>query len=223
MTTNDVIERDETMEGAHLDIVAVKSMPLPTVTPEMFDALERMPEGFSLQQAYLVFDVPGKSYRLLYVGLGEMWSPEQNKNIQTAMFMWRNPETKAIQRVIHAGDNLVKQLQNCPIMTNGTPVKVTFVGKEKANSGRFFNKFDVVVLNPNGTQPSATQPGQDEPTTQTPAQKWHAWASKTRAHADNADDVRTNLKAAQDELKLTKPADVNTLQGAIDWLKTATA
>jgi hypothetical protein len=214
--TMEVIEREQTNES-HLDVVAVKTIPLPAVTPEMFDALDAMPEGFSLQQAYLVFDAPGTTYRLLYVGMSEMYSPEQSKQIPLAVFMWRNPETRAIQRVVHAGDNLVKQLQNCPIMPSGTPIKVTFIGKEKANSGRTFNKFDVVVLNPTAA-PIVVNPKPP----QTPAQKWHKWASSTRATADNADDVRAGLKAAWSELGLSKPADVTTLQGAIDWLKDQT-
>ena len=217
---------NEQTNNQTLDVVAVRDIETPVIDAAMFDQLNDMPEGFSLQSAYLKFESVGHVERAFFVGFTDMMSRNKaNGMTQAAVFMWKDPQDGAIKRVINAGDNLVKQLQNLPFSGQPIPVKITFLGKKRANSGNDFNAFDVVVLGGvgNGSKSHSNTAGSEAGKPQwTPAQKWHKWASETRATADNADDVRGNLKAAWAELGLSKPADVTTLQGAIDWLKSQT-
>lgn len=208
-----------TNQTTALDTVTMREVETPVIDPAMFDRLNDMPEGFSLQSAYLKFDKQGQSERVFFVGFTEIVSRNKNSaNGMTpaAVFMWKDPADGAIKRVINAGDNLVKQLQNLPYNGQPIPVKVTYLGEKRAGSGNNFKAFDVVVLGaPTGDKKPTDQP-------KTARQLAHEWATKTRATVQNEREVREMLNAWIVDLGLTKPTGL-TMQGAVDWLKEQTA
>jgi|GEM_PF-2670092 len=133
---------------AQLELVSMREIEMPTISPEMFDALPDMQEGFSLQSAYLKFENEGDKHRAFFVGWSEMRSPTKNENIPAAVFLWKDPETGSVKRVINAGDNLCKQLQNLPFQQgDSVPVEIRYLGLKKSNGGKNYKSFDVIVLN----------------------------------------------------------------------------
>ena len=116
-----------TTDGKPTDLIAPNdNSMLAFVNPVDMPNLENAEVGMSIEQKYYEFSEKGQKVRAIYNGL---------KHIITK---------KGEDERLNAGASLVEQLSNIP---PGTPIEITYLGKEKTNSGFNVNKFDVRLLN----------------------------------------------------------------------------
>jgi hypothetical protein len=121
------------------ELVPVEKKPtLNFIPPTEVPDLDEMNEGMDIAPKYWEVEDKGAYMRGVLVGWSTLHS-QSGKDIPMAV--WQNREG------IHtsAAANLVMQLQN---IAPGTPVQITYNGKEKTGNGFMVKKFTVRLLNP---------------------------------------------------------------------------
>lgn len=125
------------------------SLPQPIVIPQdQIPDVDGMEEGSSLQAQYMEFLNAGEVLRGVFVGFSTMNSKKKDDGgapIQIPVAHIQNKNGI----FVNAGANLTSQLANCPV---GTPVQITYKGKEKTGSGMEVKVFEVKMLVPRGSR-----------------------------------------------------------------------
>ena len=129
---------DETESRALVETVVNVDQTPQLIAPDQLPDLDEMEEGFSLQAKYVEFETPGTEMRGVFVGFTSMRS-QQGGSVPVANFQNKDGVW------VNAGANLVSQLQHVP---QGTPLKVTYRGKEDTKRGNKVKVFEVRILNP---------------------------------------------------------------------------
>ena len=104
--------------------------------------LDAMQVGENIAMQYLQFR-QGEAIRAIFAGMTTITS---NKNLQGGESPRVLPSVVLQTKdglFLNSGASLVNQLRNVP---GGTPIQVTFTGKEKTTGGNNVNKFEVRLL-----------------------------------------------------------------------------
>lgn len=118
------------------------------IAPDQLPDLDAMEQGFSLQAKYIEFEQVGTCERGVFLGFTQMIN-QQGVSIDVANFQNKQGVW------VNAGANLVSQLRNVP---EGTPLAVTYNGKEDTKRGNKVKVFDVRILNAHKNGSSAPEP-----------------------------------------------------------------
>jgi len=131
-----------TTDGKPTDLIAPNdNSMLAFVNPVDMPNLENAEVGMSIEQKYYEFSEKGQKVRAIYNGLKHIITKKGEDERQTIpAIVFQNKDGV----FLNAGASLVEQLSNIP---PGTPIEITYLGKEKTNSGFNVNKFDVRLLN----------------------------------------------------------------------------
>jgi hypothetical protein len=132
-----------TADGKETELLAPKAAPsgIEFLNPADFPNLDDAEEGISLETKYFEFNVPGLIVRAIFNGLGVMKKRNSVGNLEEIPAVYFQTKDGVY---LNGGDNLVNQLQHCK---PGTPIQITYIGKQKTASNNNVNKFDVKVLN----------------------------------------------------------------------------
>lgn len=119
--------------------------PMPTVAvlnPDQVPDLDNMDEGSNLSPEYWEATNPGDTRRGVLIGWSKMKSKNADRNSGSAfvdMAVFQNKQGI----FTNAGASLTQQLRHIPL---GTPMQITYEGKERTNNGFNVNKFRVISL-----------------------------------------------------------------------------
>jgi hypothetical protein len=127
------------------ELLAPTSMAgLSFVNPNDIPDLDAAEAGSSLEMKYYEFVNPGQAVRAIYSGITKINKRKEDGTMeQLDAIVFQNREGV----FLNGGDNIVSQLRNVP---PGTPIQITFDGKEATKSGYRVNKFTVRLLNVSG-------------------------------------------------------------------------
>ena len=133
---NSELEAIQTEEGKTTELLApAKPAGIEILNPADFPDLDDAEEGISLETKYKEF-AQGEIVRAIFNGMGKMSKRNSAGGLDEIPAVYFQTKT--------GGDNLVNQLMH---VRAGTPIQITFLGKQKTNSGNNVNKFDVKILN----------------------------------------------------------------------------
>lgn len=113
--------------------------------------LDAMKVGENIAMQYLQFE-KGVSIRAIFAGMTTITS---NKNLKDGEASRVLPSVVLQTKdglFLNSGTSLVNQLRNVPA---GTPIQVTFTGKEQTSGGNNVNKFEVRLLKVTSAIPDA--------------------------------------------------------------------
>ncbi len=138
----DVDEHIVTANGEKTELIAPKkfegmSFLSPSNLPDLSD--DNVDVGVSIAPKYYEFLVAGEIVRAVYNGMTVITSNKngQRREIDTVVFQNKDGV------FLNSGANLVQQLRGFPV---GNPIQITYLGKEKTNSGNEVKRFEVRVL-----------------------------------------------------------------------------
>ena len=138
---NSELEAIQTEEGKTTELLApAKPAGIEILNPADFPDLDDAEEGISLETKYKEF-AQGEIVRAIFNGMGKMSKRNQQGGLDEIPAVYFQTKTGVY---LNGGDNLVNQLMH---VRAGTPIQITFLGKQKTNSGNNVNKFDVKILN----------------------------------------------------------------------------
>lgn len=138
---NRELEAIQTEEGKTTELLApARPVGIEILNPADFPDLDEAEEGISLETKYKEF-VQGEIVRAIFNGMGKMSKRNQDGSMSELPAVYFQTKTGVF---LNGGDNLVNQLMH---VRAGTPIQITFLGKQKTNSGNNVNKFDVKILN----------------------------------------------------------------------------
>lgn len=130
-----------TTDGKPTELLATKPSGIEFLNPADFPDLDEAEEGISLETKYFEFNVPGLIVRAIFNGIGVMKKRNSVGNLEEIPAVYFQTKDGVY---LNGGDNLVNQLQH---VKPGTPIQITYIGKQKTASNNNVNKFDVKVLN----------------------------------------------------------------------------
>lgn len=136
---------EETLDPVTGELVAVDPVKpsIAYIDPTQVPDLDDYNEGMNIAPQYWEVENKGETKRGVLIG----WSVLNGQNGVVPMAVLQNREGIWTS----AGTNLVQQLRNLSI---GTPVVVTYDGKEKTGKGNMVKKFTVKMLNPKPAAPT---------------------------------------------------------------------
>lgn len=118
------------------------------INPAEMPDLDAAEAGVSLEMKYYEFNQAGQVVRAIYNGVTKI-----NKKNQSTGEMEQMPAVVFQTKdgvFLNSGDNLLNQLSK---LMPGTPIQITYEGKEKTAGGFNVNKFNVRILNlPGGSK-----------------------------------------------------------------------
>lgn len=138
----DIDEHIVTASGERTELLAPKkfegmSFLSPSNLPDLSD--DNVDVGVSIAPKYYEFLAAGEIVRAVYNGMTVITSNKngQRREIDTVVFQNKDGV------FLNSGANLVQQLRGFPV---GNPIQITYLGKEKTNSGNEVKRFEVRVL-----------------------------------------------------------------------------
>jgi len=132
--------------------------------PSEFPDLDEAEAGVSLEMKYYDFAAMPAVVRAIYNGMTQINKKDQKTGEMTKMNAAVFQTKEGV--FLNSGDNLMNQLAK---LMPGTPIQITFEGKEKTSGGNNVNKFSVRILNLKGA--AATPLRTVTPPTTAPAAK----------------------------------------------------
>jgi len=163
------------------------------IAPDQMPNLDEMQEGFTLAAKYIEFAQPGQSERGVFIGYTKMKN-QKGEDVDLANFQNQNGVW------VNAGANLVFQLKDRGV-PHGTPLQVTYRGKERTKGGNDVKVFDVRLLGVTKTAPQRSgipdmnlKPGGIEiPSRKTYTEQDFVSLVKSSGYKNSGDIVKNNL------------------------------
>jgi hypothetical protein len=155
MTTNDNIQNflDAELEELNTnsdeptELLVPQNSGVAFLDPANFPDLDEAEVGVSMETKYFEFNQPDMVVRAIFNGLGVMKKRNASGELDEIPAIYFQTKDGVY---LNGGDNLVEQLRH---VKAGTPIQITYLGKQTTKSGNKVNKFDVRLLNVKPTNP----------------------------------------------------------------------